>query len=228
MNNDDTSEANNLCDDLTAKLKHRNKLIKMADRPVLVETPLQSKKLIQSLATQTMERRSDKPRTGHLPKGKLKHLTKLPFAFPVRNHQASSFGSTMNITASHLRVNETSTSDFHRTILLRTAPISAHNGPVAQMSDWGKRALVVVKEGTGVNTAQTPDTETKIEDLEIDNEFSDLSNGYTIQEKGNNYTSVKGKLQKNLIFWRETLSANSAVLEITDNGYKIPFFKTPK
>ena len=92
----------------------------------------------------------------------------------------------------------------------------------------GERALVVVKEGTGANTAQTPDTETKIEGMKIDNEFSDLSNDYTIQEKGNNYTSVKGKLKKNLIFWRETLSANSAVLEITDNGYKIPFFKTPE
>ena len=35
LNNDDTSKANNLCDDLTAKLKRRNKLIKMADRSVL-------------------------------------------------------------------------------------------------------------------------------------------------------------------------------------------------
>ena len=35
LNNDDTIEANNLCDDLTAKLKRRNKLIKMADRSVL-------------------------------------------------------------------------------------------------------------------------------------------------------------------------------------------------
>ena len=35
MNNDDTSEANDLCDDLTAKLKRRNKVINMADRSVL-------------------------------------------------------------------------------------------------------------------------------------------------------------------------------------------------
>ena len=59
-----------------------------------------------------------------------------------------------------------------------------------------------------------------------------LSNDYTIQEfefeKGNNYPSVKGRLKKNLIFRRETLSAHSAILEIIDNGYKIPFFKTPK
>ena len=97
------------------------------------------------------------------------------------------------------------------------------------MSDLGTRVLVVVKEGTGANTARTPDTETKVEGMKIDNEFSDLSNAYTIQEfefeKGNNYPSVKGRLKKNLIFWRETLSANSAILEIIDNGYKIPFFK---
>ena len=68
--------------------------------------------------------------------------------------------------------------------------------------------------------------------MKIDNKFSDLSNDYTIQEfefeKGINYPSVKGRLKENLIFWRETLSANSAILAIIDNGYKIPFFKTPK
>ena len=35
LNSYDTSEANHLCDDLRAKLKRRNKLIKMADRSVL-------------------------------------------------------------------------------------------------------------------------------------------------------------------------------------------------
>ena len=138
----------------------------------------------------------------------------------------------MNITASHPRVNKISTLDFHGAILPRTATIDAHNGPVAQMSDRGTRASVAVKECTGANTARTPDTETKVEGMKIDNEFSDLSNDYTIQkfefEKGINYPSVKGRLKKNLIFWRETLSANSAILEIIDNGYKIPFFKTPK
>ena len=68
--------------------------------------------------------------------------------------------------------------------------------------------------------------------MKIDNEFSELSNDYTIQKfgfkKGNNYTSVKRRLKKSLIFWQETLSVNSAILEIIDNGYKIPFFKTPK
>ena len=36
LNNDDISKANDLCGDLTTKLKRRNKLIKMADRSVLV------------------------------------------------------------------------------------------------------------------------------------------------------------------------------------------------
>ena len=100
------------------------------------------------------------------------------------------------------------------------------------MSDRGTRASAAVKEGTGANTAQTPGTETKAEGMKIDNWFSDLSNDYTIQEfefeKGNNYPSVKGRFKKNLIFWQETFSANSAILEINDNGYKIPFFKTYK
>ena len=100
-----------------------------------------------------MERRSDKPRTGHLPNRKVKNITNLPFAFPVRNHQASSFGLTVNITDLHPRINETST-DFHRKNLPRTASFDAHNGSVAPMSD----------RGTRVNTAQTPDTETNVKD----------------------------------------------------------------
>ena len=35
LNNDDTNEDNNICDDLTEKRKRRNKLAKMADRSVL-------------------------------------------------------------------------------------------------------------------------------------------------------------------------------------------------
>ena len=181
----------------------------------MVETLLLSRRLIQSLATQRMERRSDKPRTGHLPKRKLKHRTNLPFEFSVRNHQLSSFGSMVKIMAAHPTVNQTSTSDFHQTTLPRMATMDARNDPVVQMSDRGTRALVMVKEGTGANTTRTPDTETKLEGMKIDYEFSDLSNDYIIHEldfeKGNNFLSVKGRLKKDLIFWRETLSAYSAI-----------------
>ena len=100
------------------------------------------------------------------------------------------------------------------------------------MSDRGTRALVVATEGTGANTARTPDTETKVEGMQIDNEFSDLNENYNVQEfefeKGNNYPTVKGRVKKNLNFWQETLSANSTILDIIDNGYKIAFFKAPK
>ena len=77
------------------------------------------------------------------------------------------------------------------------------------MSDRETRTLVVAKEGTGANTARISDAEAKVEGMKIDKEFSDLSN---------NYPSVKGRLKKNLIFWRETLSANSAISEVIDNG----------
>ena len=96
------------------------------------------------------------------------------------------------------------------------ATFDASNGPVASTSDRWTRALVVAKEGTGANTARNPDTETKLEGMKINNQLSDLSEDYNIQEleleKGNNYPSVKGRFKKNLIFWQETLSANSAIL----------------
>ena len=87
------------------------------------------------------------------------------------------------MAASHPRVNETSTSDFHQTVLPRMATIDARNGPIAQISDRGTRALVVVKEGTNANTGRT-----KLEGMKIDNEFSDLKKGnnYPYFEKGNN------------------------------------------
>ena len=39
------------------------------------------------------------------------------------------------------------------------------------MSDRGTRALLVAKEGTGANKSRTPDTETKVKGMKIDNEF---------------------------------------------------------
>ena len=56
---------------------------------------------IQSLVTQMTERRLDRPRTVHLPDEKSNILTNLWFAFPVRDHQASSFALMMNKMASH-------------------------------------------------------------------------------------------------------------------------------
>ena len=81
MNNDDTNEAKGLCRDLTAKLKCRNKPIKMADRSVVGWDTV-----AEYEADPIAKIQLDKPRTGNLPKEKLKHLTNLLFAFPVRNH----------------------------------------------------------------------------------------------------------------------------------------------
>ena len=176
-----------------------------------------------------MKKRLDKPRIGHVPNKKLKSLTNLPFAFPVRDPHASSFGSTVNITVSHPRVNEFSTRDFHQTTSSKTATFNARNDPVVPMSERGTCVLVTAKEGTGANTARTPDTETKVEGMKTDNEFSDLSEDYKVQEfefeKGNNYPSVKGRIKKNLIFWQETLSTNSTVLDIIDNVTRFPSLK---
>ena len=39
------------------------------------------------------------------------------------------------------------------------------------MSDWGTRAFVVAKEGTGANIARTPETETKAEGIYLFSSF---------------------------------------------------------
>ena len=54
MNNDDTSETNDLCDNLTAKLKRRNNLIKMTDRPV-VEWETDAESGTDSIAIDSVE-----------------------------------------------------------------------------------------------------------------------------------------------------------------------------
>ena len=99
------------------------------------------------------------------------------------------------------------------------------SGPVAAISDRRIYSLVVAKEGTDANTVPTPDRETKVEVMNIDNEFSDLSMDDTTQEfefvRGNNHPSVIGAPKKKLIFWQETFSPNSTILEISDKGYKI-------
>ena len=35
--------------------------------------------------------------------------------------------------------------------------------------------------------------------------------------------SLKGNLKGNIVYWQNTLMANESVLQITKNGYKIPF-----
>ena len=151
LNNDDTSEVNDLCDELTVKLKRRNKLIKMADR--------------SALGWET-----------------------------VAEYEAD--------------------------------PIASDSEDRKKIRQAKNRALTKYKsKKSNKLTLHVPSQKPS------DQQYH-LSNDYIIQEfelkNGNNYTSVKGRLKKNLIFWIETLSANSTILEIIDNGCKIPFFKTAK
>ena len=60
LNNEDTGEANDLCGDLTAKLKRRNKLIKMADRSVL------GWDTVAEYEADPIASNSTQPRIGHL------------------------------------------------------------------------------------------------------------------------------------------------------------------
>ena len=223
LNNDDTSKANDLCDDLAAKLKRRNKLIEMADRSVLGWDTVAEYEADPIASDSDDGKKIRQAENMSLTKRKNKKSNKLNLRVPRQKPSGQQFRIDGEHNGFTPPSQQTSTSDL---------TFDARNGPVVPMPDRRIRALVVAKKGTGTNTALTPDKETKVEGMKIDNEFSDLSNDYTIQEfdfeKGNNYPSVKGRLKKNVIFWQETLSANSAILEITDNGYKIPFYKKPK
>ena len=149
LNNDDTSEPNNL----TAKLKRRNKSIKMADRSALSWDTVATYKADPIASDSDDGKNIRQAKNRPLTKQKKKSLTNLLFTFPVRDQPVSSFRSMVNIRASHLRVNETSTSDFHQTTLPRTTTFDGRNGPIAPMSYWGTRVFVVAKDSTGVNTA---------------------------------------------------------------------------
>ena len=222
LNNDDISEAKNLFYDLPAKLKRRNKLIQMADRSVLgwdtvaeyeadpIASDLDNGKKIRQAENRALTKR------------KSKKSNKFTLRAPSQKPSSQQF----RIDSEHNGFTPPSKRNFKfgfpSNNFTQTASFDAHNDQVAPMSDRETRALVVAKESTGANIARTSDTESKVEGMKIDNEFSDLSNDYTIQEfeceKGNNYLSVKGRLNKNLIFWRKTLSPNSAIVEIIGNG----------
>ena len=138
LNNDDASEANDLCDDLTAKLKRRNKLIKMPDRSTLGWDTVAEYEPDPIASDSDDGKKIRQAENRALTKQKSKKSNKGTFCF-------CSFGSTVNITTSHLRVSETSTSDFHQTTSPRTATFDECNGPVAPISDRGTRVLVAAK-----------------------------------------------------------------------------------
>ena len=132
-NNDDASKANDLCDGLTAKLKRRDKLIIRADGSIVGWETVVKYKADPMNSDSDDGKKIMQVKSRHSANEKAKSLTNLPFVFPVRDHQTISFGLTVNITASHPQINESSTSDFHQTTSPRMASFDVCNGPVASI-----------------------------------------------------------------------------------------------
>ena len=189
LNNDDPREANDLGDDLTAKLKRRSKLIKMADRSALGwDTVAEYKD--DSIASASDGKKISQAKNKALTKQK-KKSNKPTFCFPSQRPTAQQFW----IDGQHKGFAPPSQGNFN----LRFPSNNFTQDGYFRRAQWpssfnvrsGTCVLVVAKEGTGANTAQTPDTETEVGGMKIDNGFSDLSKGYNFQEfefeKGNNY-----------------------------------------
>ena len=63
--------------------------------------------------------------------------------------------------------------------------------------------------------------------IEVVDDFQNLTNReyeFTNQE---NYKSVTGKLKQNQSFWKNTIGANDTVLNTIQEGYRLPFLETP-
>ena len=140
LNNDDISEANDLCGDLTAELKRRNKLIKMADRSVLgLDTVAEYEAdPIASDSDDGKEIRQAENRA--FTERKSKTSNKLTLRVPSQKPSCQQFWIDGKHNGFTPGVKKISTLDFHRTVLPRTATIDAHNGPVVQIPDRGTRA----------------------------------------------------------------------------------------
>ena len=91
MNNDDTSKANDLCDDLTAKLKRQNKLIKMADRSVLSWDTVAEYEADPIASDSDDEKKIRKVENRALTKRKTKTCNKLTLRVPSQKPSAQQF-----------------------------------------------------------------------------------------------------------------------------------------
>ena len=104
LNNHDTSEANDLCDDLTGKLKRKNKLIKMVDRSVLgwdtvteyvadpIASDLDDGKKIRQVQNRALTKR------------KSKRSNKLTLRVSRQKPSGQQFRINVNMTASHPQI----------------------------------------------------------------------------------------------------------------------------
>ena len=118
-----------------------------------------------------------------------------------------------------------------------TIPSDSPERPKVQTPAW-----VVESKATGERTvpkfnSTTKQTEFKGEgkisynsfdsNIELIDDFQNLKNrefDFTNKEK---YLSVKGKLKQNQSFWKNTINANDTVLNIIQEGYRLPFLETP-
>ena len=57
--------------------------------------------------------------------------------------------------------------------------------------------------------------------------ITDFTEDYFEYEQGKRPISVKGRLKKNFLFWKNVLKANNSILETIHSGYKIPFVTRP-
>ena len=57
--------------------------------------------------------------------------------------------------------------------------------------------------------------------------ITDFTEDYFEYEQGKQPISVKGRLEKNFLFWKNVLKANNSILETIHSGYKIPFVTRP-
>ena len=53
-----------------------------------------------------------------------------------------------------------------------------------------------------------------------------FTNDYYEYEQGQKHIIVRGRLKKNIQFWRD-IGANVFVLDVIENGYKLPLFSMP-
>ena len=121
LNNDDTSEANDLCGDLKAKLKRRNKLIKMADRSVLGWDTVAEYEADPIASDSNDGNKIRQAKNRELTERKAKTSNKLTFRVPSQKPSGQQFWIDGEHNGFTPPSNETSTSNFHRTALPRTA-----------------------------------------------------------------------------------------------------------
>ncbi|XP_014680270.1 PREDICTED: uncharacterized protein LOC106820250, partial [Priapulus caudatus] len=103
--------------------------------------------------------------------------------------------------------------------IAETAPIppGSHPPPLLERSETASRA------GAGGKQRTMDSIEDEYYVVDSDERFT---HNYFEYEQGQKDIIVKGRLKDNVLFWQD-IGANSFVLDIIMNGYKIPFYSDP-